>query len=342
MDSITNYNLEYLKLYLFQFHCLCCAVNILKHVKTVLALIFLINAFLNTEMSRILVLSVAIAFIFISEFCSYNADKILSEINCPLWHVRYKGICKYGSESGEFVTCTDDEKLTIRYGFCMTWNNVTHKAILNRCPFIYQFSKLICPSQSYKDTANKIPTNVSGPELNYLMCKKFNRQGRQCRECRDGYGPAAFSDGFSCADCSKHRHLWILHLFLQLTMVTLMYLVVILFQIKGTSSPLNVIITYCQLSISPIMVSVQVHLKFICYLHPTFATIILTFIGVLNLDFFHFFVPLLCISTSFKSINTLLFNYVIAFHPLILTVFLYLGIELQLETAGSLPSSHSL
>ena len=223
------------------------------------------------------------------------------DMGCPLWHVRYKDTYQCSVETEEFVTCTNDQKLIIGYGFYMTWNNATHKAVLNRCPFTYQFSKLICPPKRYKDAINQIPINISGPDLNRLTCKKFNRQGRQCRECRDGYGPAAFSDGFSCADCSKHRHLWILHLFLQLTMVTLMYLVVILFQIKGTSSPLNVIITYSQLSVCPFMVSVQVHLKLICYLHPAFATIFLTFISVSNLDFFYFFVPPLCISTSLNQ-----------------------------------------
>ena len=65
--------------------------------------------------------------------------------------------------------------------------------------------------------------------------------------CIDGYGPAVFSDGISCADCSKHRHLWILSLLFQLTMVTPMCLAFIPLQIKGTSSPLNIIITYVQL-----------------------------------------------------------------------------------------------
>ena len=211
----------------------------------------------------------------------------------------------------------------------MTWNNATQSVLFNRCPFTHQVSKFICSQHSYVDSTHPIPTNISGPELNHLTCKKYNRQGTQCREYRDGYGPAAFSDGFSCADCSQHPHLWVLNLFLQLTMVTLMYLVVILFQIKGTSSPLNVIITYSQLCISPIMVSVRAHIKLICFLHPTFTTIVLTVLGISNLDFFRFVIPPLCISSSIKSINTLLFDYVIAFYPIILTMFLYLGIELH-------------
>lgn len=186
-----------------------------------------------------------LAFFLVSEFnnvCAAAAN-VLPEISCPLWHVRYKDGCKCGHDVDGFVACTDDQKVIVNYGFCMTWNNITHSAILNRCPFTYQFADFVCPQQEYIDSAHPIPINISGPELNRLTCNKFNRQGTQCRECRDGYRPAAFSDGFSCADCSKHRHLWILNLFLQLTMVTLMYLVVILFQIKGTSSPLSVIIT---------------------------------------------------------------------------------------------------
>ena len=55
-----------------------------------------------------------------------------------------------------------------------------------------------------------------------------------------------FSDSVTCADCSKHKHLWILYLMFQLTMVTIMCLVFMIFQIKGTSSPLNIIIAFIQ------------------------------------------------------------------------------------------------
>ena len=70
------------------------------------------------------------------------------------------------------------------------------------------------------------------------------REGRYCGQCTDGYGPTVFSDGATCIDCSKHGYLWILNLaFLnKLFMVTILGLLLILFQIKGTSSPSNVII----------------------------------------------------------------------------------------------------
>ena len=246
---------------------------------------------------------------------------------CPLWHIKWKGVCRCGDELYGVVTCQGTEGINIQLGNCMTWSNETRTAMVNRCPFTYHFSSITCPREGQIGTLS-VPLNISGPELDHLMCKKFNRQGTRCRECRNGYGPAAFSDGFSCSDCSKHRYLWILHLFLQLTMVTLMYLLVILFQVKGTSSPLNVIITYSQLSVQ-IMVSVRLHVKLVCSLGPTLATVALTIVGVSNLDFFRFVIPPLCISSSLKSINVLLFDYITAFYPVVLTLLVYKAIELH-------------
>ena len=50
--------------------------------------------------------------------------------------------------------------------------------------------------------------------------------------------------------------------------------------------------------------------------------------GVWNLDFFRVYTPLLCVSQSFRTINILLFEYIIALYPFILTVFVLVCIEL--------------
>ena len=126
----------------------------------------------------------------------------------------------------------------------MTWNNITHNVEVGRCLFTRKDD--LCKSYySYS-----VPTNIVGPELNYFTCNIYNRQGAQCKRCIDGYGPAPFSDGVTCADFSKYKHLWVLHLFFQLMMVTLMYLAVIVLQVKGNSSPFNIMISYCQLGVN--------------------------------------------------------------------------------------------
>ena len=247
--------------------------------------------------------------------------------DCPLWHIKQNGVCQCGASINGAVSCRKIDVIVVIPGYCMTWDNVSQNVVVNRCLLSRQTSDS-CVHHSL-NAHLVIPTNVSGPELNYVTCKEYNRKGFHCRQCIDGYGPAAFSDSITCADCSKYRHLWILNLLFQLTMVTLMYIIVILFQIKGTSSPLNVIITYCQLFINAIKDSSGFYLRLNCFLNRILSTVVVSLFGIWNLDFLHFVIPPMCVSVSIKSINILLFDYIIAFFPLILTIFAYVGIELH-------------
>ena len=174
----------------------------------------------------------------------------------------------------------------------------------------------------------RIPTNISGPELNRFMCSGYNREGAQCRQCIEGYGPALFSDGVTCADCSKHRYHWILYIVFQLSMVTIMYLAVVLFEINGTASPFNVIITYIQLSVNGMIVGSGLYVVSACNLSRKFPQYFLTLFGIWNLDFFRLVLPPVCISTFIKTIDILLFDYIIAFFPLLITIIVLVGIEL--------------
>ena len=112
------------------------------------------------------------------------------------------------------------------------------------------------------------------------MCQNFNRQGTHCSQCISGYGPAVFSDSITCADCSKHKHLWILNLAFQLTMLTVMCLAFMIFQIKGTSSPLNIIIAYTQI------VAFQYGLSTVDYFGQKAGTVLITVLEIWNLDYF--------------------------------------------------------
>ena len=274
-------------------------------------------------------MSVVVLSILLLDLCSYLvADKTMLDGNCPIWHIRRKDVCECGANLEGAVGCDIAHNVLVEFGNCITWDNVSESVTVYHCPFSHHISKALCLQHQFYDTI-KTSTNISGPELNNITCEKYNRQGAQCRQCRDGYGPAAFSDGFSCANCNVHTHLWVLMFLLQLAMVTFMYLLVILFQIKGTSSPLNVIITYCQLFIIASVVSNGVRQRIACCLGPTLTTAALTIVGVLNLDFFHLVVPPMCVSSSFKSIDILLFDYIIGFYPIVLTLFIYIGIELH-------------
>ena len=249
---------------------------------------------------------------------------VISQHNCPLWHFYSKDreSCKCCSFVEGLVRCEEEYVRVVR-SHCLTWNNATLDVEISHCLYIHQEANLC-------DTLNWycILSNVTGPELNSVTCKPYNRHGAQCRFCIDGYGPAAFSDGATCADCSKHKYLWLVNLIFQLMAVTLLYLVVILFQIKGTCSPFNIIITNCQLGINAIMIGSGLHARIIYATNKRFAAAALTLIGVLNLDFFRFIIFPLCISPSLKSVHVLLLDYIIAVYPIIVTVVIYVAIEL--------------
>ena len=216
------------------------------------------------------------------------------------------------------ISC-DKKFIYVDSGYCLTWNNLTNSEDLYRCLFT---------PWMFRHTSNRysIPINMSGEELNYRMCSSFNRQGMQCGQCISGYGPAVFSDSVTCADCSKHKYLWILNLMFQLTMVTLMCLVFMIFQIKGTSSPLNIIIAYIQ------NIAFQYELSglyYVQYFGQKVNVIFATILGIWNLDYFRFVLPPLCISLSLKAVDCVLFQYILAIYPLLFTGVAYFCIDHQ-------------
>jgi hypothetical protein len=177
---------------------------------------------------RIRILFVAIIYIALVRLTA-SSDEAKLNSSCPLWY-------RYNKRSGHCECCTNytgsrvdgchKTNLEIVHSQCMTWNNATQDVEVGRCLFIYK--RHMCSYSGYHKLLYNIPTNVSGPELNRFMCSGYNREGAQCRRCIEGYGPALFSDGVTCTDCSKHRYHWILYFIFQLTMVTIMYLAVVL------------------------------------------------------------------------------------------------------------------
>ena len=246
-----------------------------------------------------------------------------SKDSCPLWHILQKnGKCECGDTV--IVSCNKNF-VYIGQGNCLTWNNLTGSAEVHPCLFgtLWDF-KRVCRNNA---SSYRVSMNISGESLNHITCGGYNRKGAQCRDCIDGHGPAAFSDGVSCADCSKHRHLWILNLLFQLTMVTLMYIIFIAIPISAVASPHNIIIVYIQLTAMTLKFYGTLHIKVACLIGETFTKILITILDVWNLDFFRLIIPPLCINVSFKAINTLLLDYIIAIYPLAFSAVIYICIE---------------
>ena len=148
-----------------------------------------------------------------------------NNLQCPIWHIRRNNLSVCGDGLDNVVSCKGSHIISLLDGSCMTWDDKGSGQSLS-IPTLTVCHGTKCPQDGCSGTI-QIPTNITGIKLTSTSCKRYNRQGVHCRQCRDGYGPAVFSDSFSCAGCSKYTHLWILNLFLQLIMLSLMYMVVI-------------------------------------------------------------------------------------------------------------------
>ena len=259
---------------------------------------------------------------------------LLSASNkCKLnFQSKIKDLCQCCSTNNDALFQCNSNDFYITYhnfSICWTWNNETQNVEISHCLFIHKDSS----SLSCEDIIAYYKINLKFDnillELTNVTCGVYNREGPRCKQCIHGYGPAAFSDGVTCADCSKHKHMWILNLLFQLAMVTLMYIAVVLLQIKGTSSPFNIIMAYGQILTNSVMIGSYTYIKMTCFTSKNVAILFLTIFGVFNLDFLRFVISPLCISASLKPITVLLFDYIIALYPIILTALLYICIELH-------------
>ena len=257
--------------------------------------------------------------LFLSLYATVSAD---TKFVCPLWHVEQLGKCNCVSTLEEHIRCNDDT-LLVYSNVCLTWDNQTDSICASYC---------LCPPMDHalcREGYYEISSKLSGPELNEKMCGKLNRQGAHCKQCIGGYGHSVLSDGVSCADCSKHNYMWLLNLLFQLLLLTLMFILIIVLRIKGTASPWNIVITYSQLIVNALMYDAHYRNRIDCFIGNKVRILLITILGVSNLDFLRLVIPPLCVSTSLRAINTFFFDYIIALYPILMTVLLYILIKLH-------------
>ena len=206
-------------------------------------------------------------------------------------------------------------------GYCMTLNGSSGITQLGRC------------SYHQKPTDHlylALPTNIS--RLNDFMCGPLNRKGLLCRDCLDGFGPAMFTSGYACENCTEHSYLGVtLYLVLELVPITAFYLLVLVFQIRVTSAPLNGYIFFSQVVVIVYNNNVSVRAMFgmTGTTYNILGRILMTGYGIWNLEFFCLVVPPFCVSENIKNVHALMLQYISAIYPLCLIAVTYTAIKLH-------------
>ena len=255
--------------------------------------------------------------------------------DCPPWFYSDEGTCKCLVLNFYAARCFDN-KAYLSAGFCATFDTSTDSdsdiLSLGECPSYYGFT---FTKQDYYWYI-QLPDNVS--ELNDYMCGSLNRKGRLCSECKDGYGLGTTSVGFQYFECTKCAGAWYgvpLFLFLEMFPLTVLYLVILIFQINITSGSITCFIFCAQLSVicfdrvfaiddprvSGLILAATKHTNWL-------FTLMMTIYDVWNLRFFRNILPSFCISSGLKRIHISYLDYISVFYPMCLIFLTWVCVEL--------------
>ena len=246
---------------------------------------------------------------------------------CPSWFIPISNSsdqCKCGEpvhRPGRVVLCDPNTNHTlVQISYCMDYNEEDDEVFVGACSSINKKGEV-------QGLYVKFPQNVS--ELNPFLCSGLNRTGVMCGQCKEGLGTAIFSYSMQCLPCMSSGLGWILYVFLATFPTTIFFLVVLIFQCRCiTSGPMNAYICACQFAVStlnsePSIINLFTSSSF------SILKVLLTISGIWNLDFFRYLIPPFCVSDHISPLHIVALEYIVAFYPLLLTVVVYICIQLH-------------
>ena len=268
--------------------------------------------------------------------CSYSHQEVVhtaagnKSINhgCPSWFIPINNSsdrCKCGEpihRLGKAVLCDPNTNQTlVGISHCMGYNEEDDEVFVGSCPFINKKGEV-------QGMYVKFPQNVS--ELNSFLCSGLNRTGVMCSQCQEGLGTTIFSYSMQCLPCMSSGLGWILYVFVATFPTTILFLVVLIFQCHCiTSGPMNAYIFVCQLVVSIVNSHLDTVNLFTGASFSFILRVLYTIYGIWNLDFFRSLIPPFCVSDQIGPLHVITLEYIVAFYPLLLTVIVYICIQLH-------------
>ena len=249
-----------------------------------------------------------------------------SVFDCPTWHFynQNSGKCECYKSTGDddVIKCRDNGVTVLQYGQCMTHDRNT--TIVAKCSYFQPTGHNI--SEVGYIT---LPSNVS--ELNNYMCGPMYRKSQLCSECIDGFGLSATSVLFTCSNCTHFSLTYgiPLYILIEIIPLTVLYLIILIFRINLTSSPMTCFILYSHSIMNTIIIDLEYPITEILFQTKYFRTFIIALYGMWNLDFFKYILPPFCLSTHLKQTHIALFGYISVVYPLCLITITLVCVELH-------------
>ena len=257
-----------------------------------------------------------------------NSDSATVNLDntCPTWmHFnRSSNECVCGVSHHHAVKCDSKSKrvAVLRAGcYMMTLDPDSHEPIVGHS--IYG----CLPKFGSIDPYFQVPADKW--KIDKVVCAPYNRSGRLCGACKEGFSPLVYSYEIHCMNCSSflNKHNWLRFMAAAFAPLTCFYLFVLLFKFNANSPDLHGFVLLAQIATQTCGAkTAAVQLK---QYDPGFITFLQTFYGIWNLDFFRAFYTNICLNVT--TMQALLLNYLVAFYPLLLIVLTYIFVSLHSE-----------
>ena len=255
---------------------------------------------------------------------------------CPPWYVysssdsTLNGDCFSNREClkpdklPKELKCSNTEGAKLEYGYCVTYDDVNDVFQFGSCQYLHA-----AVAKGHHITQRGyviLPDNVS--EVNHYMCHLTHRKGPLCSECEDGYG---LSLSYTCSNCSGVWYGVPLYLAVELVPLTLLYFVILAFQINLTSAPVTCFTLYSQVIFFQIQYDRRLPIGSLVYqLRGIKLDALRIIYGTMNLEnAIRFIAPPFCVNRKLKLVHMAVLEYLPAFYPLFLILFTWLCIELH-------------
>ena len=191
----------------------------------------------------------------------------------------------------------------------------------------------LCPTD-YCYTNNtasdlRIPAINAISNADAFICGRLNRTGVLCGECIEGYAPAINSDTYECVSCSpsEERINFLYYILVVYLPLLLLFLFIIIFNIRLTSGPANAFILYAQVVSTTFDLNAdgQIPLNTIYPYVDRLLRVYRIPYNIFNLNFISNVLPPFCLSHRLNSLDVIALNYIVATFPLMMILLVVLA-----------------
>ena len=227
-------------------------------------------------------------------------------------------MCNFPSGTVQTIRCNTDTDAALLSGHWMGKHRIGkwHGYVVSECPSGF------CRTGTYAYIClPKHPEN-----LEEHICGIHHRKGMVCGQCVDGYGQVVYMGSFQCVSCNISSQVLALHVFYYVLSVYiplfLLFLIIIVFNIKLTTGPANAFILFSQVISSTLNINADRRIP-LNSISPNIDSLLKAYIfpyGIFNLQFFELFVPQkhLCFGVHHSALDLLLLEYLVALSPLLM------------------------